>query len=141
MKKFTYIFSLNFIFLISIFAEVQIQLAFAGESTKEVIQILRKSPSLALKKSIIGNASEVSLQDLLWYIKDSPSAVYLPKEKLRAGMSYLKVKKKPNGLFYIHVLRITPPNKIDLIASFKVIQSSTFSFDAKAKDPLMSFSY
>lgn len=136
------VFCSSFLFLlVTLCSADEIQLAFAGESTQEVIDILKKSPSLALSKNVSGNGSEVSLENLQWYVKNTSSAVYLSDGSFKIGRNCLKVILKPDSRFYIHVLRIIPPNKIDLIASFELSKSASYCFDTNTKKPLMSFEY
>ena len=68
MKLLTYFYTCACLSLVSLNAN-QIQLAFSGESTEEVIQILKESPALALRKSVDGKGSEVSLGEFIWHVK------------------------------------------------------------------------
>ena len=140
MKLLTYFYTCACLSLVSLNAN-QIQLAFSGESTEEVIQILKESPALELRKSVDGKGSEVSLGEFILHVKNDSSAVYLQVRSIKSGKNCLSVKQKSEAQFYIHVIRISPPSKIDLIASFRVDKSSTYCFDANTDEPLASFEY
>lgn len=119
----------------------QLQIAFAGESTEEILKSLANNPSLSLAKPINAAGSKITLGNSEWSVGAKGSAVYLDSATLDKTRNCFNVEKKGDGIFYIHVLRITPPNKIEVLASFEISKDSKHCFDPFSQTPIKKFNY
>lgn len=118
------------------------QLAFSGESTEEILKSLESSSSLALRREISNSSTAYinSNDNAFWRITGKGSVVQLnEKDLLPEGNSIVfthddEVMHDDEVLFYVHILKITPPNQVDLIFSEKIdININEVVFDHTCK--------
>lgn len=118
------------------------QIVFSGESLAEMSTILKKTPSLSLKKKIDGKFRVILNQQNTnyWDVSNMGSVVILDSEQLKTKENLLDIRMINEGAFYIHVLRVTPPNVINIIFSSKV-DAGTKTLKFNLDDLIEKFEY